>query len=268
MQTDRAEPRGHAGALTSTATRVDLIDVMFPTRAQSREWLQSLPSIPTGSAKDKHARLVARVRMRLVTSGGQVNHGNLTCEDASAAPAVEGIGYLLRTGRAANAPRYRLISDTVAEQGGEGGRVPAVRLTEFTADESLAIEQALSERRRGHRGGLGRCQGRKSVDGVAYPRRIMVTLRQADVAILLRLGNGNVCAGMRELAKRFAELPDLLEMAGDGGATDPAASKSTTVRRNRFSARLDPKSEEVLRAAGGGVLSQGISRALVRVSQC
>lgn len=261
MQPDRAAPGDHAGAPAPTATRVDLIDVMFPTRAQSREWLQSLPSIPTGSAKDKHARLVARVRMRLVTSGSQVDPGNPSCDDGSATPAAEDIGYLLRTGRAANAPRYRLISDLVADQGGEG------RLTEFSADESLAIEQALSERRRGHRGGLGRCQGRKSVDGVAYPRRIMVTLQQADVAILLRLGNGNVCAGMRELARRFAELAERPEMVGDGSAGGPAASESPTIRRNRFSARLDPKSEEVLRAAGGGVLSQGISRALVRVSQ-
>jgi hypothetical protein len=220
----------------SSANPIDLVDAMFPTSAQARELRLKLADRIAGHGPCRNARLVAAATVRL------------PAQHSRGIAGVTVAGHLVRIGSSRAAQmRYVLLAAPAGASSASSGDDVC-----FTSDESQAIERAISARRRGHRGGLGRGQGRKSVDGVAYPRRVTITLTQLEVGELMRLGAGNVCAGIRELARRIAAQGQV----GAGG--NPSASAP----RRHFVARLDPTSEAVLRAAGEGSITRGVSRAL------
>ncbi len=62
------------------------------------------------------------------------------------------------------------------------------------------VDGFLRDRRRGHRGGLGRAQGRRSRDGCSYPRATTVLLTRDEVSRILDVGGGDLSLGVRRLA--------------------------------------------------------------------
>lgn len=220
------ESEAARGLGADSEAAIDLLDARFPTSGEARALTIDLADRIAVHAPSSNARLVAQVTLRLPPERS----------------ATLVAGHLVRIGSSRSSDmRYLLLAQ-------EPGACDGVQ---FSTEESVVIERSISQRRRG-RGGLGRGQGRKSVDGVAYPRRVTITLAQMEVGELLRLGAGNVCAGIRELARR-------VELDGRG---DVPQIEGSPVARRHFVARLDARAEAVLRSAGDGQITRGISWSL------
>lgn len=115
------------------------------------------------------------------------------------------------------------------------------------ADRQEEIERFLQERRRGHRGGLGRGQGRKSRDGCSYTKATCLLLTREEVEQLVRLGDGDLSLGVRRIARKEKRE----ESAAVGESKDKV----------RVKAYIDPETRAIL--CEEGKLIDGIRARLV-----
>ena len=122
------------------------------------------------------------------------------------------------------------------------------------------VDGFLRDRRRGHRGGLGRAQGRRSGDGCSYPRATTVLLTRDEVSQILDVGGGNLSLGVRRLAAMEAGPVPERGRGGRGKQRDGFVSPRAGIEVVKI--YLDDAARAAL--ADGGSLTEGIRGRLQR----
>jgi hypothetical protein len=167
------------------------VDLMFPTAKETRAWLRDASGAVAELARS--ARLIARAKFRCQTDGCQAR--------------IEGLVFL-------SSDRDLIL----------GADHLVIYLNEGEAE---VFEHLEKDRRRGHHGGLGRHQGRRSKDGVVNTVPLQLTLAPALLDALGGVGKGNASMGLRAVLRCLesgtgAALSDLRERLRSSRATgDP-----------------------------------------------
>ena len=125
----------------------------------------------------------------------------------------------------------------------------------LAADKEV-IEAFLQQRRRGHHGGLGRAQGRKSADGCSYTKATCMLLTLEEMEVLVGLGDGDLSLGVRRLSERERLESGIPER-------EKWQTRGEVSARHRVKVYLDAQSRERL-TRGGCRLIDGVRQRLPR----
>jgi hypothetical protein len=164
------------------------VDLMFPTAKETRAWL----SDASGAVAElgRSSRLIASAKFR--------------CQSDGCHARIEGLVFL-------SSDRDLVLGTDDA----------VIYLNEGEAE---LFEHLEKERRRGHHGGLGRHQGRRSKDGVVNTVPLQLTLPKALLNALEGIGKGNASMGLRAVLRCLesgtgAALSDLRDRMQSSRAT-------------------------------------------------
>lgn len=179
---------------------LEAVDLMFPTAKETRAWLRDARGAVAELAR--LSRLIAKTDFR--------------CQADGCHARIEGLVFL-------SSDRDLIL----------GTDHSVIYLNEGEAE---VFEHLEKERRRGHHGGLGRHQGRRSKDGVVNTLPLQLTLAPAFLEALEGVGNGNASMGLRAVLRSLesgtgAALSDLRDRLRSSHATGGAQRVRFRVHR-------------------------------------